>query len=509
MLYFVNPTSRRRAKNPKRRKPGSRPPGVRMRTGTRAAPKSKPKKGSSMPKRNPARKRKTKPVVKGGKKLYGAAAKAVTKKRAAAKRKVRKAYKGSTAAAGRYAAGATAHAKKAAKKRPARKRKAATATRKKVARRPAAAKKKTTRKRKRRVARVYKSVANLKTARINPKRRKSMAKAKRRRKRRTTTARRRVRRRRANPKRRVTRRRSTAKRRVKRRANPKRRVTRRRRSTAKRRRRRNPAPRRAYVRSRRRKATKRYGRGVRAVSKARRTLWNTKAHGSGLARGTMKRFGMRSNPLGGMVDSIKKAFPIAVSLYGARVVSRKVLPLVPGLSALGRFAPAAGAGLLIVAASYLTRKGGLRKYRDTVMLGLGLNAIDVLANTFMPANVKAMVGLSDAEPLYDGAMGEYVAIGEYESEMGEYVSIGAEEELGEYVSIGAEEELGSLGDGAFLNQGIGTGIGMPSGELVKGVPQRAMVAPVPQRSFVKNVPPATAAFDNLSDLYTGIFRGGY
>jgi hypothetical protein len=224
---------------------------------------------------------------------------------------------------------------------------------------------------------------------------------------------------------------------------------------------------------------------------------------------------MRANPLAGLVDVFKGALPVAVSLYGARYVSNRLLPLVPGLDGLGRHAAPVGAALIAVLGNYASKRiGFLSRRREAVMLGVGLNLVNVVLETYMPANIKAMVGMGNDEDLYDAALtgvGEYVSIGDYEAEMGEYVSIGAEEELGEYVSIGAEEELGMGQDGgAFLSNGIGTGIGSPATPgLVKAVPRRAMVAPVPARSFTKEVPAATSAFDNLSKLYTGIFAGGF
>jgi hypothetical protein len=283
-----------------------------------------------------------------------------------------------------------------------------------------------------------------------------------------------------------------------------------------------------------RRMRKGQGRGLLSLRKARRTTLYQRAYGGKRQQKVLSQFRMRANPIGGIVDGLKRAFPVAIAFYGGKVLTamlsgtNSTAPAatatapaaapaptsgLPGFDKLGQHAGPVGALGLLVAGGFLTsRIGFLRARREQVMLGLGLNAIDTLARAYMPASVKKQIGLGNDEAIYDSALrgaGEYVNIGAYESEMGEYVNIGAyESEMGEYVNIGAEEDLGSLGDAASELQ-IGTGIGTPSGPMLAPVPSRAMVAAVPSRSFTETVPTVGGGFDDLRKLYTGIFRGGY
>lgn len=221
------------------------------------------------------------------------------------------------------------------------------------------------------------------------------------------------------------------------------------------------------------------------------------------------RRGYRKNPGGMLIDLAKRAAPVLIGLYGARMIVSKLGPKIPGVSRLGSFqSPALAIGAVLLT-NFVTKKvGRLAKYRTELMLGTGLNALDTLINAFAPASVKAMIGVGD---VYD-AVGDYVAMSDYihagngqpvdDSSMGEYVAIGdVEEELGL-----VEEELGvveeELGDQGSFGEGVS------SSAMLKVVPTQAYLAPVPTRSYLQPVPAATAAYDNPKSLYRGIFAGG-
>lgn len=255
---------------------------------------------------------------------------------------------------------------------------------------------------------------------------------------------------------------------------------------------------------------KRNRRVAKSVRKARRAINYNKAHGSTASRSFMTRYKMRSNVQGGVVDAVKKAIPVAAAMYGGRVLARKVLPMVPGLSGLGKHAAPVGSGLMLLAGSFATKKVALlRKHRQEVLMGLGLNFIEIVLTSYVPSNWLGAIGLSGDESIYDSAMGEYVDVGEYidtggyEEEMGEYIEMGAEEELG------MMEEMGEGFEEALGGGGIGTGIGTQNSAMLKSVPRRAMTAAVPSRSFVRQVPKVGAGYDKLANLYTGIFSGGF
>ena len=258
-----------------------------------------------------------------------------------------------------------------------------------------------------------------------------------------------------------------------------------------------------------RKVTKKGGRGVKSAKMAKSARRYQRAYGSG----AVLRIA-RKNPgdaKGTLVATLKAALPVGVTFFGARMLSRAVLPRIPGLDRLGRHAAPVGAVAMFFLGHFGLKKvksAKVAKYRDQVLLGFGLNVLDVVAKTYMPQSIKDRIGMSG--DVYDSALGEYVGIGGYTAEMGEYVGIGAyEAEMGEYVGIGAEQELGSLGDGAFLSSGIGTGIGTPAGALVRSVQSEEFTSPVPSKSFTAPVADVGAGFDSHHSLYTGIFRGGF
>jgi hypothetical protein len=250
------------------------------------------------------------------------------------------------------------------------------------------------------------------------------------------------------------------------------------------------------------------------VAKARRTIHNTRRYGSGAAKGILRRFRMRSNPVGAVVDTLKQAAPVAVSMYGSRFLSglmRKHAGKIPGFSALGMHAAPVTAGLLLVAGTYVTKKGRLAKMRREILIGMGLNFIDTALTTYAPPSVKAYISLGQNNEDVYSEMGEYVKMGEYVrmgddaySEMGDYIEVGAEEELGMMEELGVMEEMGQ----ADLQ--IGTGIGQPAGAgMLKPVASKSFVGPVGSKSFVKEIPGVGPGHNAMSSLYQGIFKGGF
>jgi hypothetical protein len=221
-----------------------------------------------------------------------------------------------------------------------------------------------------------------------------------------------------------------------------------------------------------------------------------------------KRYGRRyrRNPGGMLIDLAKRAAPVLVGLYGARLIVSKIGPKVPGVSRLGTFqgpALAIGAVLLV---NFVTKKvGKLAKYRSELLLGTGLNALDSLITTFAPASVKGMIGAGD---VYQ-ALGDYVALpGANSPGMGDYLYAGGggppindDLAMGEYVAMGdVEQELG------MVEQDLGMmGVDEDLGGLVAPVPTIQTLAPVPDRSFVRPVLPAGDNYDNPATLYRGIF----
>lgn len=312
------------------------------------------------------------------------------------------------------------------------------------------------------------------------------------------------------PRRRRRRRRSRRRSRVRVMVNPPRRRRRKRRS-----RRRNPSP----YRRRRRRSRRRYGgrrrrnprpSTQRSMLRARRAIRNR--YKTALGKATMRRYRMRSNP-GAVLDAVKAAVPVALSLYAARFASSWLAPRIPGLDRLPMQAQGpVMAGAVALLAHFGTKKiGFLQRHRGAIMLGVGLNAIDSLLSAFAPASVRGMFGLSEYVRIDGtGGMGDYFEINggqpiDDEMALSEYISVGElEEELGDVQEeLGVEEELGATAlDRAYLG-------GMPSSALMKPIPREAMLAPIPHRSFTKEIPRANTHFDNPRALYTGIFDGGF
>jgi hypothetical protein len=231
-------------------------------------------------------------------------------------------------------------------------------------------------------------------------------------------------------------------------------------------------------------------------------------------RRASRRYGrkFRRNVGAGMLlDLAKRAAPVLIGLYGARLLVSKLGPRIPGVSRLGALQSPLLAVGAVIAVNFATKKiGRLAKYRSELLLGTGLNMVDALISAFAPASVKAAIGVGD---VYDRALGEYLhagagapaedpsmAMGEY-VQMGEYVAVGdVEEELG-----AVEEELGMVEEELGLDD---TMQGVARGSMLRPVERQAMLAPVPTRSYTRGVDRATAAWEDPRDFYQGIFAGG-
>ena len=255
--------------------------------------------------------------------------------------------------------------------------------------------------------------------------------------------------------------------------------------------------------------TRRYRRTLKGNPRRRRRRSRRRSRRVHRRYGRKARY--RKNPGGMLIDLAKRAAPVLVGLYAARLLISKLGPRIPGVSRLGMFQSPALAIGAVLAVNFITKKvGRLAKYRNELLLGTGLNALDTLISAFAPASVKAMIGVGD---VYDRALGEYVQMGEYihagqgapvddDLSMGDYVAVGdVQEELG-----AVEEELGmveeELGDEGSFGEGVSRSA------MLKTVPSQAYLAPVPTRSYLQPVPLATSAYDNPRSLYRGIFAGG-
>ncbi len=255
--------------------------------------------------------------------------------------------------------------------------------------------------------------------------------------------------------------------------------------------------------------------GTLIMNPTRRRRRKSRRRGRRRARRAARRYGKRhyrKNPGGMLIDLAKRAAPVLIGLYGARLLVTRVGPKIPGVSKLGSLQSPLLAVGAILAVNFATKKiGKLAKYRTELLLGTGLNALDALISAFAPASVKAMIGVGD---VYDRALGEYLhagagpyaedpsrAMGEY-VQMGEYVSMGAvDEELG-----AVDEELGAVDEELGDEGSYGEGVSQSA--MLKPVPRVQMLEPVPTRSYLMPIPPATQAYDNPKSLYQGIFAGG-
>jgi hypothetical protein len=270
----------------------------------------------------------------------------------------------------------------------------------------------------------------------------------------------------------------------------------------------------------------RYGRPAtqKSALRARRTIKQIKRRrATPLARATARKYRMRSNP-NGIMGVVKAAMPIAVSLYGARIVSGKLAGRIPGFNNIpAQFQGPAMAGIILLGSHFLTKKVKFfKKHRAGIMIGVSINLFDRVLMAFAPEDVKGMIGLG-ADGIYDEALGDYVTVGDYltvgdappiddDITLSDYVTVGQYEE-----ELGVEEELGAIEEELGVEEELGAADplsrkylgGVARGSMLKKVGHQRLIADVPARSFTKKVPPAAAGFDKPGVLYTGIFSGGF
>lgn len=205
------------------------------------------------------------------------------------------------------------------------------------------------------------------------------------------------------------------------------------------------------------------------------------------------------------MDLVKEVIPVALAFIGSNMVTNRVLPMLPGVSALGSFQqPALAAATVFLASQGTKRVGILAKHKGAIMLGAGLSLVQSLFKAFAPASVQSMLGMGDYV-----AIGDYVAVGgapplNENFTLSDYVAVGGdglEEELGLDQELGVEEALGDARLGGLP--------GPVNGGLLKTVPTMQFMAPVPARSFTKQIPQATQQYDSANTLYGGIFGGGF
>jgi hypothetical protein len=232
----------------------------------------------------------------------------------------------------------------------------------------------------------------------------------------------------------------------------------------------------------------------------------------------------RKNP-NGLMGIVKQAAPVALSLYGTRFATGALktrLPMMDKLQFGGRdFSGTAVAALLAFGAHMATSKvKGLKKHRQGILIGAGINLIDNLLSAVAPDSVKGMFGLAGG---YDKALADYVEVGDY-LQVGQAPPIDDDITLSDYVEVGGveedlgaiEAELGMLEQDLGLEQAMGAADplsrkylgGVARGSMLAPVGHQKLLAPVPARSFTKAVPEATAQYDNPRSLSTGIFAGG-
>lgn len=229
-------------------------------------------------------------------------------------------------------------------------------------------------------------------------------------------------------------------------------------SMAKRRRR----ARRAAPKVKRLKArTKQRGRGVRGLKKARKSIKYTRKHGSGLARQYARKFRMRTNPVGMIVDVLKQALPVGAGFYLSRIAAGNV-GQVPGLGKLlkqiGKAAgPVVSLGV-VVGLNFLTKKVNvLGKYRTGLMVGAGLAALDSIVKA---TPVAGMLGVGG---VYDEALSEYVPEADYIT-TDAFEEEAAYEEAAEYMDDGGHSLAASPGRGvhALRARALGPAVGADS-----------------------------------------------
>lgn len=217
-------------------------------------------------------------------------------------------------------------------------------------------------------------------------------------------------------------------------------------------------------------------------------------------RNRRMRMRLRRNP---SVASIKSALLAVIPTIGgfmvARMVSKKISPMIPGLSAAGKYGDTAVALALLVGADFATNKvAQLSKYKTGIVAGFALNAVESALRTFLPESVKARIGLSDYVQLsggmYDrGAVGDYVQI---DNGVGEYVVMPDDDSLG-YVDV--QQDLA----GDVYEDLAGTRMDLAG--LRAPIPTHRRIGGVPAMSYQAEVP--DAQIEDESALYEGMFSG--
>lgn len=199
----------------------------------------------------------------------------------------------------------------------------------------------------------------------------------------------------------------------------------------------------------------------------------------------------------------KKAIPVLLSLYGSRALVANLAGMIPGLSALGPLAQPVLQVSTLFGLDWVAGKVDiLNKHKDQIMVGAVLAVLDGLVKSLAPPSVRAAIGMGDYVQ-----MGDYIAVGDAPPlrenfTLSDYIAVGGdgvEEELGLEEELGVDEELGGTMGGL-----MGGG-----GKLLAPIPTQSFLQPVPARSFTKVIPPAGTAYDNASDVYTGIFAGKF
>lgn len=218
-----------------------------------------------------------------------------------------------------------------------------------------------------------------------------------------------------------------------------------------------------------------------------------------------RRMRLRRNP---SVASIKSALTAVLPTIGgfmvARVFTKRVAPLIPGLNMAGKFADTVVALVGLVAADFATNKvTQLSKYKTGIVAGFALNAVESAMRALLPESVKAKIGLSDYVQL-NGAMYDRGAISDYVqldgNSMGEYVEMpGDGSSGGGYIDV--EQDL------AGVRADLAGGVYEELGGLRSPVQTVRRIGGVPAMSYTGDVGMATEEDD--ASLYTGVFSSAY
>lgn len=220
-----------------------------------------------------------------------------------------------------------------------------------------------------------------------------------------------------------------------------------------------------------------------------------------------------------LIALAKKAIPVLLSFYGARVITANLGRVLP-LSFLGQFQGPATAVVTVIGANIATKKVGfLAKHREGIMLGVGLSALDQIFSALAPASVKGMLGMGDyvgVGDIYGHGLSDYVATGDAlddDMALSNYIAVGGD---GVEEALGLEEELG-VDEALGIDEALGGTAGGLAGPLAgpfgghqfaKQIPTQSFQRAIPTRSFTRQVPGASGSFDNPGQLMVGIFGGG-